>query len=258
MKKIFIILLIFIFILSINLSFADNSTDVLTESADDGEFLGDSSDIYVSNEGSDSLGDGSLDKPYRTLNHTGSIASENSNIHLKSGVYTSSVDIDKSISIIGDGDVSIDGSSNQKMFKVSRNSSLKLNNINFINGYCDLEGDILSPIVNDGNLVILNSTFYNFTTIMGAVKNLNTLTIDNVDTRNLNLLTLSDNVHVTYTSPYGEFVTNVGECRILNSNILSSIHNNANLSIYDSYIDVFRAGKDYMECNITTVADKSC
>ena len=89
MKKIFIILLIFIFILSINLSFADNSTDVLTESADDGEFLGDSSDIYVSNEGSDSLGDGSVDNPYQTLNYTIEKAPDNSNIYLQSGTYNS-------------------------------------------------------------------------------------------------------------------------------------------------------------------------
>ena len=50
--------MIFIFILSINLSFAENNTDVLMESAEDAEFLGNLSDIYVSNEGSDSLGDG--------------------------------------------------------------------------------------------------------------------------------------------------------------------------------------------------------
>ena len=55
--------MIFIFILSINLSFAENNTDVLMESIDDVEFLSDSSDIYVSNEGSDSLGDGSVDNP---------------------------------------------------------------------------------------------------------------------------------------------------------------------------------------------------
>ena len=105
-----------IFILSVNVSFADNDT------------------FYVSTNGSDSFGDGSFDNPYQTIDYTVSKASNNSNIYLTSGVYESCCDIDKSISITGVGDVSIDASSNQKIFKINENSALIVNNIKFANG----------------------------------------------------------------------------------------------------------------------------
>ncbi|WP_296791369.1 Ig-like domain-containing protein [uncultured Methanobrevibacter sp.] len=229
MKKIFLIFLVVIFILSVNVSFADNNT------------------FYVSTNGSDSLGDGSFDNPYQTINYTVSKASNNSNIYLTSGVYESSCDIDKYISITGVGDVSIDASSNQKIFKINENSSLTINNLNFVNGFADLDGEVLSPIVNEGKLTILNSTFNNFTTITGAIKNMNSLTISNVKATNLNI----------NKSPYGEFVTNIGECDILNSNVLSSIYNNGNLIINDSYIDTYLTGIDYVPQNVTTIIDKS-
>ena len=76
MKKIFLFLAILTLMLCVNVSFAENATDA---------------DIYVSVDGSDSLGDGSVDNPYQTLNYTIGKASDNSNIYLKSGVYNSTV-----------------------------------------------------------------------------------------------------------------------------------------------------------------------
>ena len=171
--------MIFIFILSINLSFAENNTDVLMESIDDVEFLSDSSDIYVSNEGSDSFGDGSIDNPYQTLNYTIEKAPDNSNIYLQSGTYNSTgYEIkNKSISITGIGDVTVDGLNgevSQNIFKIHNGSALILNNIKFINGFADLEGS-LSPIINEGELKINNCNFYNFTTINGVILNKNYL-----------------------------------------------------------------------------------
>ena len=80
MRKIFVILMLIIFILSVNVCFADNATD-----------------IYVSNNGSDSFGDGSQSNPYRTLDYSIGKSSDNSSIYLESGTYEVSSDINKSL-----------------------------------------------------------------------------------------------------------------------------------------------------------------
>ena len=67
--------MIFSLILTVNVAFAENETAI--------------QDVYVSVEGSDSLGNGSFDNPYQTLDYTIEKASNNSNIYLKSGVYNS-------------------------------------------------------------------------------------------------------------------------------------------------------------------------
>ena len=266
-------MLIFIFILSINLSFADNNTDVLIESIDDVEFLGDSSDIYVSNEGSDSLGDGSADNPYQTLNYTIEKASNNSNIYLKSGTYTSTgyEIVNKSISITGIGDVTVDGLNgkiSQNIFKVQNGSSLVLNNIKFINGYADLEGS-LSPIINEGELKINNCNFYNFTTINGVILNKNSLTIDNVRESKLNIdwnsiygeagsggfYSWIQN-QIKNNPSRGEFVTNIGDCAILNSKFISTVYNNRNMNVTNCYIAAFISNRSY-EMDIISIIDKS-
>ena len=247
MKKILLFLLIFIFILSINFSFAQDN-DVLTESVDDEGFLGDSIDIYVSNDGSDSSGDGSIEKPYQTLNYTISRASNNSNIYLKSGTYNSTgYDIkNKSISITGIGDVTVDGLNgkiSQNIFKVQNDSILVLNNIKFINGYCDLNGETTSCITNYGQLYIFNSTFENFKTSIGVIKNENYLYINNVSTSNL------DNSEL-YSAPYKynmqiQFIYNVAYCDVYNSHISTS-YNNKNMTLTNSYIERFVSNKDYL------------
>ena len=231
--------MIILVLLSVNVSFADNSTD-----------------IYISNDGSDSYGDGSFDNPYKTINYTVQKALDNTNIYLKSGVYEASCDIEKSLSISGIGDVSIDCNSSQKVFVVKNSSSLRLNNIKFINGYADLEGELLSSIVNEGELSIANSTFTNFTTLMGVIKNTNKLVVNNVSTNDLHLLSFKQ-AHVTILSPYGEFLTNVGECLINNSNVLNSIYNNGDLILNNSYVDLFIAGVDYITQNVTSFIDRS-
>ena len=240
MRKIFVILMLIIFILSVNVCFADNATD-----------------IYVSNNGSDSFGDGSQSNPYKTLDYSIGKSSDNSSIYLESGTYEVSSDINKSLSIKGIGDVSISGANNQKMFMISQDSSLRLENIKFINGWADLEGGLLSPIINEGNLFISNSTFNNFTTIMGAVKNLNHLTMDNVTAANLDHSTVNGGAHFSYSSPYGKFVTNAGELHILNSNVFSSIYNNADLYMNSTYVDIYLTGKDYADRNVTAFIDRS-
>ena len=247
-----------IFILSIGVAFADNFTDV-----------------YVSVEGSDSLGDGSIDNPYQTLNYTIEKSSNNSNIYLKSGVYESTgyEIVNKSLTITGIGDVTVDGmdgKNSQNIFKIDNESSLVLNNIKFVNGKGSLgEAGSLSPITNDGNLTIKNCNFNNFTTINGAVFNKNFATIDNVTESKLKIawdeifgeagnigfaIWIAEQIE---TNPSrGEFITNIGECTILNSKFVSTVYNNRNMNITNSYLETFISNRSY-DLDIRSIIDKS-
>lgn len=229
MKKLLLFLVILSLILTVNVAFAENETVSLNET-----------DIYVSNEGSDSFGDGSLDNPYQTLNYTIEVASNNSNIYLKSGTYNSTgYEIkNKSISITGLGEVTIDGLNgniSQNLFKVNNGSSLVLDNIRFINGYTDLNGP-MSSIVNEGELYINNCVFNNFSTVNSVIKNQNYLYIDNVSSSEI--ITLWNVIYADlpsgailwildeiYKRPINEFIRNKGFCDIYNSRLLSSLVN---------------------------------
>ncbi|WP_406536924.1 hypothetical protein [Methanobrevibacter sp.] len=240
MKKLLVFLAILTLILTVNVAFAENETANLNET------------IYVSNDGSDSLGDGSLDNPYQTLNHTIDVASNNSNIYLKSGVYNSTgYEItNKSISITGIGDVTVDGLNgkvSQNIFKVHNNSSLVLNNIKFVNGYNDLEGS-LSPIVNEGNLYINNCAFNNFSTVEAVINNQNYLYMDNVSSSEINILW--DVIYADlppgavlwiaqeiYKRPVNEFIRNNGNCDIYNSRLLSSLVNYNTINVVNTTVN---------------------
>ena len=258
MKKIFLMLMIFSLILTVNVAFAENETAI--------------QDVYVSVEGSDSLGNGSFDNPYQTLDYTIEKASNNSNIYLKSGVYNSTgyEIVNKSISITGIGEVTVDGGNgriSQNIFMVNNASTLVLNNIKFVNGYADIEGS-LSPIVNEGNLFIYNSSFNDFSTINGAIKNLNYLHVNNVTTSNLEILW-----NVIYGNlpsgamgwieselqhkPSGEFLTNMGIGEIYNSQILSGVYNGKNIKISNSNIKEFISNNKSSQNYIFSQLDNS-
>ena len=232
--------------MSVNIAFADNSTD-----------------IYVSTDGSDSLGDGSADNPYLSLNYTIENAPDNSNIYLKSGVYNSTgyEIVNKSVVITGLGDVVIDGcggKNSQLMFKVNNDSTLVLNNIKFINGYSNLKGT-LSPIINDGDLYINNCCFNNFSTINGVIKNDNNLYLNNVTTSDLSIdwnevFGEAGNIGFSswisgqiYNPPRGELVTNCGNCLITNSNIKSTVYNALNMTIDNCDISFFASNKKFSD-----------
>ncbi|WP_296882395.1 hypothetical protein [uncultured Methanobrevibacter sp.] len=252
-------LMIFSLILTVNVAFAENETAI--------------QDVYVSVEGSDSLGNGSVDNPYHTLDYTIGVASNNSNIYLKSGVYNSTgyEIVNKSISITGIGDVTVDGGNGNKsqlIFKVNNDSSLILNNIKFINGYADLEGS-LSPIINEGNLKISNCNFYNFTTINGAILNKNSLTLDNISESKLSIdwkSVFGEAGNIGFISwiqrqiknnpSRGEFVTNIGDCVIFNSKFVSTVYNNRNMNVSNSYLSAFISNRSY-DMDIRSVIDKS-
>ncbi len=268
MKRILILLLIFVFILSINASFAENNTEVLTNSFDIGDAndLADSEDvinIYVSNDGSDSLGNGSFDNPYQTLNHTIDVSPNNTNIYLKSGTYDSTgyEIVNKSISITGLGNVVVNGKNgelSQSIFKVRNGSSLVLNNIKFAYGYSDWNVDILSCILNQGELYINDCSFNKFTTMDGVIRNENYLYLNNVESDNVkvnwklifsNMGSHGVNIQVYEEVGHrtrGELITNLGICDIYNSNIMSSIYNAENMTINNSFVRNFVSNKLYI------------
>ena len=153
MKKLMIFFIILSLFLTVNVAFADNETVILNEN-----------DVYVSVDGSDSVGDGSVDNPYQTLNYSIEKAPDNSHIYLQSGTYNSTgyEIVNKSITITGMGQVTIDGLNgklSQSFFKVRNGSSLVLNNIRFEYGYSDWNVDILSCILNQGELYLNDCNF---------------------------------------------------------------------------------------------------
>ncbi|WP_298502055.1 hypothetical protein [uncultured Methanobrevibacter sp.] len=237
MKRIFIFLAILALVLCVNVSFAENATDT---------------DIYVSNDGSDSLGDGSADNPYLTLNYTIEKAPDNSNIYLKSGVYNSTgYDIvNKSITITGLGDVTIDGQNgkvSQDIFKIGNDSRLVLNNIRFVNGYADFN-ESMASIVNEGELYINNCSFNNFSTVSCVIKNQNYLYMDNVSSSEIIILwgviyadlppgAVLWIAQEIFKRPIIEFIKNNGHCDIYNSRLLSSLVNYNTVNMTNTYVD---------------------
>ena len=256
LKKMFLLVIVLIFAMSANIAFADNSTD-----------------IYVSADGSDSFGDGSADNPYLSLNYTIDNAPDNSNIYLKSGVYNSTgyEIVNKSVVITGLGDVTVDGLDgeiSENIFKIANGSSLVLNNIKFINGKCSLEGS-LSPITNEGNLTIKNCNFNNFTTINGAVFNKNLLIVENISESKLRInwdevfgeagsggFAMWIAEQIANNPSRGEFVTNIGDAQILNSKLLATVYNNRNMIVSNSYLEVFVSNRSY-DLDICSIIDKS-
>ena len=151
---------------------------------------------------------------------------------------------------------------------MNNGSSLVLNNIKFVNGYAGLEGS-LSPIINEGELQIKNCYFYNFTTINGAVLNKNSLTVDNVSESKLNInwrsiYGIAGNggfegwiqKQIRDNPSRGEFVTNIGDCTILNSRFIATVYNNRNMNITNSYLETFISNRSY-ELDIKSIIDRS-
>ncbi|KAJ3430828.1 pectinesterase/pectinesterase inhibitor 23-related [Anaeramoeba flamelloides] len=60
-------------------------------------------EVWVSNNGSDTNGDGSYNSPYKTLAHTFDVINDNGAIHLKSGVFIESIETNKMVSLSGEG-----------------------------------------------------------------------------------------------------------------------------------------------------------
>ena len=172
----------------------------------------DTSEVYISPDGDDDLGDGSSKNPYNSLRHAIDYTSNDSTIFLDEGNYIGennrNISLDKSVTIIGKSkeNTIIDCESSGRLFTMNSNSSLILTNLTLKNGKLTDNGGL---IYNEGgqitikNCILSNSQGYENG---GAIyTNFGTLNIENT--------------HITNNSAYkygGAIYTN-GETNIKNS-----------------------------------------
>ena len=117
-------------------------------------------DIYVSSQnGSDSMGDGSEENPYATLSYAIENALNHSTIHVNSGNYTeSNITIDKDIFIVtNNGEVVIDAKQSQ-LFNIEKSGNLYISGVLIKNAHNEEGGSVF---INNGQLFINNSMICN-------------------------------------------------------------------------------------------------
>lgn len=134
-------------------------------------------DVYVSNKGSDTNGDGTLLNPYATIPKAIEQLNNDGTIHLKAGKYFEwGLYIGKSMTILGDGQSTtiIDANGNgDSIFNVKSGVTLILKNLTLTNGYQYNLGKDGGAIYNfRGTLIAKNCTFSSNTgTRGGAIYN---------------------------------------------------------------------------------------
>lgn len=116
-------------------------------------------DVYVSMNGSDETGDGSIYNPYASITKAISNSLDHSTIYVSSGYYNeSNINITRNVTIWGyGGNVIIDAESKQ-LFNISRNGILSISRITIQNAH-NVEGG--SAFINNGKLYISNSAICN-------------------------------------------------------------------------------------------------
>ena len=139
-------------------------------------------DVYVSNSGSDTDGDGSQSNPFKTIK-TGILnVYSGGRLHIADGTYNgennTNIIIDKDITIIGqsrEGTI-INGTDSAQIFQIQEGITVKVQSLTFANGNAAHGGAIL----NYGTLTVENSNFTgNNATYGGAILNLGNLTVIN-------------------------------------------------------------------------------
>ena len=204
--------------------------------------------VYVSPDGDDQWGNGSIDSPYSSISYAIGMSSNNSKIILKDGVYKGSLNtnlfVDKDVTIESySNGVTINGEGKNYFFKIDKGSSVVLNNIKFINGLSDSYIQ-LGVINNQGKLLVNNSSFDSMKTVMSAFFNEGELTIDNTQIANSKSQNLA------------QVLTNIGNCTISNSkftdsdsNSLNTVYNFKNINIINSQINSISSNTQYDESN---------
>ena len=116
-------------------------------------------DVYVSVNGSDKTGDGSISSPYASIAKAIENSLNHAIIYVDSGYYNeTNINIDKTITIRSNGEsVIIDAQSNQ-LFNISQKGILSINGITIKNAH-NVEGG--SAFINNGKLFIANSIICN-------------------------------------------------------------------------------------------------
>ena len=170
--------------------------DVIIPGLNDGEEPIDA--IYVATDGNDA-NDGSIDSPVFNIAKAIELAKAGSgNIIIKEGAYSQSgISIDDSITIIGEGNVVIDGTGLEKasVFTITT-KDVTIKNIKFTNGNASYGGAIYiqgfsQSDLLDINVIVENCSFDNMTaTRGGAIYGYYTkgkLTIDNCNFTNMDV-----------------------------------------------------------------------
>lgn len=179
--------------------------------------------IYIDSSSNNTSEDGSIDKPYKTLNQTiidNNKNNTNINVH-KGTYYLNTIIINKNITINGDNSVFIANSS-KNIFNITKNNQLTLINITLKN-YSSYTS---AAIQNDGSLIIKNSTFennrgLNGTSRGGSIYTTGTLTVLNS--------TFSNN----YASWGASIYTNQGNTTIINSQFSKDSTQNVGGTLYN-------------------------
>ncbi|MCK9151554.1 right-handed parallel beta-helix repeat-containing protein [Methanobacterium alcaliphilum] len=189
------------------------------------------SEIYVSINGNDETGNGTIENPYKSLKQAISKSINGSTIYMSYGTYSNlnntKLTIDKTliISAVG-GPVVLDGAKKYNFFEVTSNGNLTIDGLTFTNG--DDENNYASgALTNYGDLTVLNSTFKNNVGLRsGAILNYGHLTVYNT--------TFISNDGTNY----GGAISNFKEAEIYNctftenlANIGSALLNNGNITI---------------------------
>lgn len=117
-------------------------------------------DIYVSVNGSDEDGDGSVSNPYASISKAITSSLNHSVIYVGDGYYNESgitVDKDLSLIAINPNKVIIDAQSNQ-LFRITSGGSLLVDSFIIKNAHDEMGGSVF---INDGELYIYNSIISN-------------------------------------------------------------------------------------------------
>lgn len=127
------------------------------------------SEIYVSPDASDEMGNGSSQNPFKSLECAVINSKNDSTIYLNEGEYVGehnrNITIDKSITIVGKSkqNTLIDAESCERLFNVTSNSRLTLINITLLNGYSSANGGLIhcnGGEINIHNCILKNSKAY--------------------------------------------------------------------------------------------------
>lgn len=117
-------------------------------------------DVYVSLDGDDVKGNGSITNPYATIVEAVAKSLNHAVIYVADGCYIGSditVDKDLSIVAINPGSVLIDANSTQ-LFTITENGALLIDSVIIQNAYDEIGGSVF---INNGNLRIVNSVICN-------------------------------------------------------------------------------------------------
>ena len=240
-KKISLILSILILFMSSVTAVSaleDNNMDLDIISNSDEFMLSDvNSEIYVSNSGDGDIHDGSISSPYSNLNDAISIASENSTIILLDGefkgVSNSEININKNLTIKSlNSTVIINGENKYHFFNILSGGSLTIENIDFINGYANLNSNQLGIFTNRGSLTLNNVNIKNMEGFMGLIYNYGNLNICNSNFDKCSATTLAQ----ILVNLENATIINTTMARFANDNLDLTVYNYKNLIINNSNI----------------------